>query len=237
MIFRWRLLAIALFAGAPCSWAAPSVDFAQDIRPVLSENCFACHGFDEKTREGKLRLDKREDVFRERTDGPVVVPGNPAGSQLIQRITTDDPDDVMPPPDSHKSLDQAQIDLLTRWIKEGAEWKDHWAFVAPEKRKKGADVDKLVEADLRRKGLKPGAEAAPERLIRRVALDLTGLPPTLDDVRAFRSGKRSYESFVDAYLASPHYGEHMAHYWLDGARYSDTHGLQNDYFRGNLAVS
>jgi len=183
---------------------------ARLARPILSENCFQCHGPAEQ--KAKLRLDE---------PNPAIIPGKPLESDLWSRIQETDPDEIMPPPESHKELSAAEKTLLHDWIASGADYVSHWSFgpIADA----GAEIDEVMT---RRQD-----EAPPGRLIRRLSLDLTGLPPEIGDVEQFERGEVSYEALVDRYLASPHYGEHRARFWLDAARYSDTHGLQNDYFR------
>ncbi len=245
----WSLLAalailtMAAPAGRTAAPApAPAVDFSRQILPILSENCFACHGPDEKKRKAKLRLDTREGATAKRTGGAAVVPGKAAESSLIERITTDEPQMRMPPPKTGKTLKPDQIDLLRRWIDQGAPWAVHWSFVPPRRPPlpKVADaswprnpVDFFILARLEAAGLKPTAEADRARLLRRVTLDLTGLPPTPAEIDAFLADRSpdAYEKVVDRLLESPRYGEHMARYWLDAARYGDTHGLHLDNYR------
>lgn len=217
-----------------------AIDFNREIRPILSDNCFACHGPDDKERKAKLRFDIKEDAFKPAKSGDyAIVPGNPAKSHLIERVTSKDPDDVMPPPKTGKKLTPQQIDLLKRWIAQGAPWQEHWAFVKPERpplpKVKNAkairnDIDRFVNARLEKEGLKPSPEAPKRTLIRRAAFDLTGLPPTPEEVDAFLADKdpQAYEKVVDRLLNSSRYGEHMARYWLDAARYADTHGYHID---------
>jgi hypothetical protein len=216
------------------------LDFNRDIRPILSDNCFACHGPDDKTRKAKLRLDTKEDAFKAAKSGDfAIVPGDVKKSTLIDRITTKNEDDVMPPPKTGKKLTAAQTDLLKRWIKEGAPWQSHWAYETPKrpalpvvKNKKWAknEIDHFVLAKLEQEKLKPSPEADPTTLVRRVTQDLTGLPPTPEEVDAFLADKSpdAYEKVVDRLLASPRYGEHEARYWLDAARYADSHGYHID---------
>jgi hypothetical protein len=218
--------------------AAP-VDFNHDIQPILSDNCYHCHGPDEKARKAKLRLDTKEGAFRVKDGKAVIRPGDAKASELVRRITTDDQDDLMPPPDSHRKLTPQQIDLLKRWVAEGAKWGTHWAFVAPVRPQvpetKRTDwarnaIDSFVLAKLEAAGLKPSDEAAKRTLIRRVTLDLTGLPPKPEEVDAFLADTSAdaYEKLVDRLLASPRYGERMVWEWLDAARYADSNGYQGD---------
>ncbi|MGZ4962882.1 MAG: PSD1 and planctomycete cytochrome C domain-containing protein [Limisphaerales bacterium] len=215
------------------------IDFNRDIRPILSDNCFNCHGFDEKKRKAKLRLDTFDGATAPRDSKPAIKPKDLAGSELWFRINTTNVDDHMPPAESNKKLTAAQIDILRRWIQEGAQYKGHWAFQAPVTPELPAinaknwpknEIDYFIAAKLEEKGLKPESEASKETLIRRVTFDLTGLPPTPAEVEAFLKDKRpeAYEAAVDRLLQSPHYGEHQARFWLDAVRYGDTHGLHLD---------
>jgi mono/diheme cytochrome c family protein len=239
------VLAIASWAVAPppLAAAAAAIQFNRDIRPILSENCFACHGPDEKARKGKFRLDTREGLFEPRPKHkPAVVPGKPAESELWRRVTATDPDDVMPPPDSHKTLKPEQKELIRKWIVAGAPWQGHWAFVKPDRpplpRVKDRawvrnPIDAFILAQLEARGLKPAPEADRRTLARRLALDLTGLPPTPEEVEAFVKDRAPdyYERHVQTLMDSPPWGEHRARYWLDAARYADTHGLHFDNYR------
>ena len=216
------------------------IDFAREIRPILSDNCFACHGPDEKARKGKLRLDVHEDALKEAKSGEfAIVPGHPAKGELLKRINTTDEDDVMPPPKSGKKLTQAQKDLLKRWIAEGANWQSHWAYETPmqpsppkvkNERWPHNEIDRFILARLEKEKLSPNKEADRVALIRRVTLDLTGMPPTPEEVDAFLADRSqtAYEKLVDRLLQSPRYGEHLARYWLDAARYADSHGYHID---------
>ena len=213
------------------------LDFGRDVLPILSDKCFACHGPDEKVREADLRFDRREDAFRDLGGYFAIVAGNSADSELYLRIS--DPDDPMPPADFDKHLSAAEIETLRRWIDEGAEWAEHWAYVAPvraeppavsdERWPRGA-IDRFILVRLDAEGIAPAREATREALIRRATLDITGLPPTIDEIDAFLADEEAgaYERVVDRLLASPRYGEHMARSWLDAARYGDTHGLSLD---------
>lgn len=238
-------LAFALIVAAECSLAAAAngeIDFQRQVRPILSDNCFLCHGPDKGTRMVDLRLDIKEGAFGERKNGRAVVPGKPDESLLIKRIYSNDAAFRMPPVFSHKTLTQEQKDTLRRWIEQGAKWSQHWAFVPPKQAplpdvKRTAwprnEIDRFVLARMETSGLEPAPEADRRTLIRRVTFDLTGLPPTPQEVEAFVRDKspRAYEKVVDRLLASPHYGEHRAHYWLDAARYADTNGYHFDNYR------
>jgi hypothetical protein len=213
--------------------AAP--DFTREIRPILSNTCFKCHGPDEKKRGGKLRLDDRAIAVKK----GAIRPGKPDSSELVQRIFSNDPEHVMPPPTEVKRLSAAQKDLLQRWIAAGAEYAPHWAFVAPRAaappsvRNPGwvrTAIDAFILARLEKAGLSPAPEAGRAILARRVALDLTGLPPRPEEAGAFLEDPApdAYEKYVDRLLASPHYGERWARRWLDLARYADTNGYEKD---------
>jgi hypothetical protein len=224
--------------GVSCGLLGGAVDFNRDIQPILSEHCWACHGPDEATRKGRLRLDTEDGAKAE-----VVVPGRPEESELIARVVTGDSIDLMPPPEAGKErLSAEQVALLEQWIREGAPWAKHWAFervrrpVLPEVGHAGwvrNEVDRFVLARLEAEGLLPQPEADRETLIRRVTLDLTGLPPTPEEVDAFLldNSAEAYERVVDRLLGAERYGERMAMDWLDGARYADSNGYQNDFGR------
>ncbi len=229
----------ALLAAPRHAPAQAKVDFNRDIRPILSNKCFACHGPDEKHRKTKMRLDTQDGARTELESGdPLIVPGKSSKSELFQRVSSDDPGLQMPP-DEEAHLTEAQVALIKRWIDEGGQIESQWAFQKPVRRPlpdvKHADlaptaIDRFVVARLESEGLTPSPEADKETLIRRVTLDLTGLPPTLEEIDAFLADNspNAYEKVVDRLLASPHYGEQMARYWLDAARYGDTHGLHLD---------
>ena len=224
-----------VFANGPVE-----VDFNFHIRPVLSDRCFKCHGPDEKARKGKLRLDTREGALKElEDDWAVIKPGDPSKSELVRRILATDEDDLMPPPKSNLKLSPTEKELFKRWIAEGAEYKSHWAFipvqpVTPPKPHDGDGmknpIDAFVRARLVAEGLQPAPEASREILIRRLALDLSGLPPTPAEIDAFLAdtSPQAYERVVERYLNLPAYGERMAMDWLDLARYADTYGYQAD---------
>jgi len=202
--------------------ATPPIDFNREIRSILSDNCFKCHGPDDKERKARLRFDVKEDALKPAKSGDyAIVPGDLAKSKLVERVTSKDPDEIMPPPKSGKKLTPAQIDLLKRWIGQGAPWQEHWAFVKPERpslpkvketRWPRNDIDYFVLARLEKEELKPSPEADKTTLVRRATLDLTGLPPTPQEVDAFLADKdpQAYDKLVDRLLNAPQYGEHMA---------------------------
>jgi len=236
-----------LAAGSPARAVdrpAPArINFSREILPVLSDNCFSCHGPDEKNRKARLRLDTHEGALRVKDGVAVIAPGRSTASELVRRITSPDEDDVMPPPKSNRKLTPAQIELLKRWIDQGAEWGRHWAYevaqrpavpnIKNSKFKIQNPIDNFILARLGQEGLSPAPEAPRETLIRRVTLDLTGLPPTPPEVEAFLKdrSKDAYEKLVDRLLASPRYGERMVLEWLDAARYADSNGYQGDSTR------
>ena len=236
-----RVLAAALLTLGTAR--ADSIDFRRQILPILSDACFRCHGPDAAARKAKLRLDQREGIFRTREDITVVVPGKPEQSEMIQRITSPHEDEVMPPPEANRPLKPAEIDLLRRWVASGAPWGTHWAFALPVRpvvpkpvgRNSGIPefqhpIDAFVRAKLSAAGLAPSPEAPRETLLRRVTLDLTGVPPTPAELDAFLADRSpdAYERVVDRLLASPRYGERWAWDWLDLARFADTNGFQGD---------
>lgn len=241
-VVRTQLLFALLLIIVPGSTAHASerkLDFNRDIRPILSENCFHCHGFDENTRQADLRLDEAESAFADRDGVPAIVPGEPESSELWRRITSEDEAERMPPPDSHRVLKPEQKELLRRWIKQGAPYAKHWSFIPPVKAPLPEisdndwprnEIDYFVLARLDAEELKPSAEANLRTLARRVSLDLTGLPPSADELDEFLASQNAdaYEQFVDRLLASPHFGERMALDWLDAARYADTNGYSID---------
>lgn len=228
--------------GVAAGGSSDAISFGRDIRPLLSENCFQCHGPDEGHRKADLRLDHAAGATMDLGGYRAVVPGDSSASQLIERIFTKDPDEFMPPHDSGKSLNAKDKELIRRWIDEGAEYETHWSFVPPA-RSSVPEVqqtewvrqamDAFVLRRLEAGGLLPAREASKETLIRRVTLDLTGLPPTLEEVDVFLrdSSSDAYEKVVDRLLESKRYGERMALGWLNAARYADTHGYQNDQER------
>jgi hypothetical protein len=233
------------------------VSFNRDVRPILSDKCFYCHGTDPHHRKGDRRLDTREGALADIDGVKAIVPGNPEESDAIIRILSDDKDELMPLPKSHKTLTAAEKETLRRWVAEGAKYEAHWAFVAPvrpalpdvEKGKRDGEkaqgspflgrsdapsaIDAFIEQRLQKDGLAFSPQAEKGALLRRVTLDLTGLPPTLPELDAFEkdAAPGAYERVVDRLLASPRYGEQMAMPWLDGARYADTNGYQMDAYR------
>ncbi len=230
MTWRFMLMAGILSAHLPVcgeELLPETVQFNRDIRPLLSNNCFLCHGPDQGRRKGKLRLDVEADAKKD-----VIVPGNVADSEFWARITSTDPDEMMPPAKSKKTLTPHQKSLLKRWIEQGAKYEGHWAFISPTPPTppKGnlkwghSPIDHFVLKQLEANGLKPSPEASRELLIRRVTFDLTGLPPTLADVDAFVNDKspNAYEKVIDRLLASKSYAERMTLHWMDVARYGDS---------------
>jgi hypothetical protein len=229
-------LTVTLAMGvSPSANADATIDYARDVLPILADNCYKCHGPDETDREMDLRLDRKEGAFRVEDGIAVIVPGHPEKSELVRRITSKDPDERMPPPDDAvRKLTPAQVETLTRWVQQGAKWGTHWAFVPPaEPRASHPSIDGFVARRLEQSKLRPSPPADKATLIRRVTLDLTGLPPTLAEVDDFIAdgSPSAYEKVVDRLLASPRYGERMASEWMDVARYADTHGYQMDRYR------
>ncbi|HEY6291736.1 MAG TPA: DUF1553 domain-containing protein [Terriglobia bacterium] len=230
-------------ATAPAPQAAVKpIDFDREVRPILSDTCFSCHGPDEKQRMANLRLDETEGLFVDRGGYKIIVPGNSAQSKLYQKISSKDPAVQMPPVFANRTPTAAQVELIKEWIDQGAHWERHWAWLAPKRpptpevQDKGwprNPIDNFVLARLEREGLKPSPEADKATLLRRVTFDLTGLPPTPAELNSFLADNSpgAYERRVDELLASPHYGERMAMEWLDLARYSDTHGYHIDSLR------
>jgi len=213
---------------------AAEVSFNRDVRPILSNNCYYCHGTDPNHRKGDRRLDTPEGALAENDGVRAVVPGKPRDSDLIARILSKDPDVMMPPPKSNKSITPAEKEILRRWIEEGAKYEPHWAFLTPVRAPvpAGANaIDYFVEATLTKNGLKFSPREENAALLRRATLDLTGLPPALAEIG--RASGDTYEESIDRLLASPRYGERMAVDWMDAARYADTNGYQGDAYRMN----
>ena len=218
--------------------AAADADFNRDIRPILSNTCFKCHGPDPEHRQGDLRLDMFEDATADRSGSQAIKPGDPDSSEAVRRMISSDPDVVMPPPDSGRTLKPEQIELLRRWIRQGARYQAHWAFTpivrpaVPEVRQSDwvrNPIDRFILARLEAAGVQPSPPAEPHTLVRRAYLDLLGLPPSLEEVDAFLADPAAdaYERLVDRLLADPHYGERWGRYWLDLARYADTNGYRS----------
>lgn len=230
------LFASLLTTFSVLSAGSDNVTFNMDVRQILSDACFACHGFDEKERKADLRLDTAEGAFADLGGYQAFLPKSLEESEAWLRIISDDENDVMPPPDFHKKLTEKEKDILKRWIEQGAVYEEHWSFVSPQKpavpEVEGSrnPIDSFLRDRLKKEGLKPNPKADRETLIRRVTLDLTGLPPTPAEVDAFLKDKSpdAYESLVSSLMERPTHGEHLARYWLDLARYADTHGLHLD---------
>jgi len=245
-----RVVACACLLPGAAIAADGKLDFNRDVRPILSDKCFSCHGPDTSKLKGRLRLDDRELALKR----GAIVPGKPNDSELVARIFTAEASELMPPAESNKKLTAVEKDILKRWIGEGAEYKIHWAFTRPTRpmipahptlapggrgQAEGARgwprnaIDHFILARLEKEKLQPSGDASKTTLIRRVTLDLTGLPPTPEEVEAYLkdSAADAYEKVVDRLLKSPRYGEHMALYWLDAARYGDTHGMHLDNYR------
>jgi hypothetical protein len=230
------VMASVILLCAGMAGAAPALSYNRDIRPILSENCFYCHGQDGNKRKADLQLNTLEG---QRADG-IIVPGKPEKSLLLDHILSTDPDEVMPPPDSNRTLSQDQKEMIRRWIQQGANYESHWSFNAPERPAPPEPgktdlpirnpIDRFVTAKLATHGLATSPEADKPTLLRRVTLDLTGLPPSVEEIDAFVADTSldAYEKVVDRLLASPHYGERMALPWLDAARYADSNGFQQD---------
>ncbi|MCW1925089.1 DUF1553 domain-containing protein [Luteolibacter arcticus] len=231
MLFSPRLaLALAVVLSA----AAEEVDFATQVQPILSEYCYHCHGPDAGTREAELRLDTKEGAYRVKDGLAAIHPGDSTTSEVIRRVLSDDPEVVMPPPKSKRVIPAADKELLKRWVDEGAKWGEHWAFVAPKRPEVPGGlphpIEALVGERLKKEKLSPAPEAPKEKLLRRVSLDLTGLPPTAAELDGFLADHSpdAYDKAVDRLLASPRFGERMVWDWLDAARYADTNGFQGD---------
>ena len=244
-----RLALMAALLTGLAKGTAAEVDFNRDIRPILSENCFQCHGPDAAKRKAGLRLDTREGATQLNDGAAAIDPANLAKSELLARITTTDPDTQMPPPESNSKLTPEQVQLLQRWVAEGAKYDQHWAFKPPVRHSlptlTGAQrswaqnaVDHFVAAKQAEVGLTPSPEAGRATLLRRVSLDLTGLPPTPDQLAAFVADTepQAYERAVDRLLQSPHYGERWGRHWLDLARYADSDGYLGDTLRNHAWV-
>jgi hypothetical protein len=227
-----------LLALAWSALADAKISFNREIRPILSEQCFSCHGFDAKHRKADLRLDTREGALADNDGVRAIIPGDPAKSELWKRLLSQDPEEVMPPPEAHKpKLTTKQRETLRRWIEEGAPYEPHWAFTAPQrpalKEQGAAAIDALIDQGLKEAGLKASGEAPPDKLLRRLSLDLTGLPPTPTELDAFlqaraKDPQAAYVAAIDRLLTSPAYGERWGRWWLDQARYADSNGYSID---------
>ena len=237
-LFRLLLLSIPAMTGIVQA-GEKEIDFTRHIRPILSAACYQCHGPDSKERQADLRFDRQQSALASREGGPAIVPGKHAESGIYRRITSNDPESRMPPPDEARQLSPEEIEKIKRWIDEGADWETLWSLQpvnpsAPPPVQQTVwprnTVDRFVLSRLEEEGLHPSEEADRETLLRRVTLDLTGLPPTLEEIDAFLADRSedAYEKVVERLLASPHYGERMAIDWLDAARFADTHGYHVD---------
>ena len=233
MRLAWFALLLATLAAY-----AETVSFNEHIRPILSDRCFACHGPDSASRKAGLRLDQ-EDAAKTALEADGLVPiaeGYPNKSHILRRITSQDPDEVMPPPEAKTSVTKEEIALLTSWIEQGAPWERHWAFISPSKAALSHNVnpvDHFILARLEEKGMKPAARASRERLLRRLSFDLTGLAPTLAEMDTFLAEDQAsaWPKAINRLLESPAFGERLALEWLDIARYGDTDGLFEDHPR------
>ncbi|MFT5303660.1 MAG: hypothetical protein ACI814_004480, partial [Mariniblastus sp.] len=250
MTRRLRIAAFAVSLGMLGGWGLgpqaqaqdTMIEFGRDIGPILADTCFKCHGPDQHDRKADLRLDTREGIF---DDSQSVVPGDLDASELYQRIISDDQDSLMPPPDSGRKLTEQQKQTLKQWIEQGAAWENHWSLIAPTKPTVPSTepttphtlafnaIDKFIAKRLQQEHRTLSVPAERRVLIRRVSFDLTGLPPAMELLNRYATATdlNWYESLVDELLGSKHYGEHMARFWLDAARYGDTHGLHLDNYR------
>jgi mono/diheme cytochrome c family protein len=243
------LLVLALAGGVSAASSpalAGKISYNQHIQPILAENCFACHGPDSSARKAKLRLDRAEFATAPRGDGdlePAIKPGNPKESPLVERILSTDEEERMPPLESHKQLKPEEIALLQRWVAEGAQYEQHWSLIAPTrpavpavalaKRWARNPIDHFIADKLAAAKLKPNREEERGRLLRRVTFDLTGLPPTPEEIGAFIADRSpdAYERVVDRLLATDACAEQFTRHWLDAVRYADTHGIHIDNYR------
>ena len=250
MIFSVSLVGGCVIGATVFPANAKEVSFSRDVFPILSDRCFACHGPDAHDRKAKLRLDLADGpdgAYRTHEDVTAIKPGSLEDSELWYRITTDDPDELMPPAKAHKKpLTKEEQSVIKRWIEAGATYERFWAFVSPKKPKapklknskwSNLPIDRLVLAQLESLNLQPAKEADKRTLIRRIAFDLTGLPPTREEIQAFLADDRpeAYEALVDRLLTKKQYGEHLARYWLDLVRFADTNGMHKDFYRNFIA--
>ncbi|MCH7687743.1 MAG: DUF1549 domain-containing protein, partial [Planctomycetes bacterium] len=248
MLARSVLLVVAVLVRTA---SGADIDFSRDVRPILSDKCYACHGPDKEQRQGGdesrggLHFDTKQGAFADLGGHFAIVPGKPDKSELIRRINSSDPDEVMPPPDHRKKLTSREKQILADWIRQGANWEDHWAYVSPKRHPTPRTrdsawprnlIDFFILARLEQANLRPSPEADTRLLLRRLSFDLVGLPPSASDVQSFLgdNSPRAYEKTVDRLLDSPHYGERMAIHWLDLVRYADTVGYHGDQ---NISVS
>jgi len=233
---RACLACLIAAVAVPISSAEDRVDFNRDVRPILSETCFQCHGPDEGQRQADLRLDTEEGMFAESDDRTIVRSNDPSNSELIRRITSDDEDERMPPADALHQLSDDEIHTIRKWVEQGADWQGHWAWILPQRTVPtggSSVIDEFIDAGMMQHGLQVVPQAGKVQLIRRLSFDLTGLPPKPQDVEAFLADASpdAWNRLVDRMLASPHYGERMAIYWLDLVRYADTTGIHGDNHR------
>ena len=247
IILRFACIAAAIVlpiarSAEPAGLPTSAVRFSEEVRPILSDNCFACHGPDEAKRKAKLRLDTREGILKDLGGHSAVIPADPEASELIKRVYSDDPDYRMPPSDTKLSLTDEERFLISKWIEQGAQWEAHWSFIKPERTQLSevarADfvrnpIDRFVVRKLVESELEPSREASKERLLRRVTIDLTGLPPSIEEIDSFLTDESpdAYERRVDQLLQTDAYGERMALDWMDVARYADSHGMHADGWR------
>jgi hypothetical protein len=248
-VFLGLVLFLSILTGcrrqSPIAAASDSVDFNIHIRPLLSDRCFKCHGPDANQRKANLRLDIRENALSALKDNPkehVIVPGNSAGSEVYRRISSSDTSQRMPPVSSNLKLNDQEVELIKKWIDQGAAYKRHWAFIPPAPPAMSSlpddewvinEIDRFILERVEEAGLEPNPRADKERLLKRASLDITGLPPSIELQERFLADNSdgAYEKMVDGLLAMPQYGERMALYWMDVARYADTHGYQDDGLR------
>lgn len=235
----WRV-AVGLLIVAPISLEAREIEFNRDVRPILSDKCFACHGPDAKTREAELRLDQREIAVAGRGDRAAIVPGNSMSSQVIERIISTDDLVRMPPPEAGPPLAASEIEILKQWIDQGAQFEDHWSYIPPVRPEvpvvpgeNSGEIDRFIRQKQIEAGIEMSGRADRRTLLRRLSFDLVGLPPTPEEAQEFLQddSPQAYEKAVDRFLASPHFGERMAIYWLDLVRYADTLGYHGDQVR------
>jgi mono/diheme cytochrome c family protein len=227
-------LMLVLLAG-PGTWGASPVGYQRDVQPILAEHCAQCHGVDKAERKGGLRLDQRKSALKGGDSGvAAIVPGEPDESQIIRRVTSDDSSERMPPPKHLKPLSEKQVDTLKQWIRDGATYESHWAFISPRKAPipkvgQANPIDAFVVSRLKERNLSLSPAVAPPTLLRRLSLDLIGLPPSPADLARFE--QNGLEATVESLLKSERFGEKWARHWLDVARYSDTNGYEKDMAR------